>query len=336
MSQARAIWVFAEQCKEEIVDVSLEVLSKGREFADELSGEVNVVVIGENNERIVTLLSSYGADKVFFIDCSFLSGCSVEIYEDCLFRFFEEKPPGIILFGSTLFGNDLASRLMARMKTGLVSDCIDLSLSESGLLIQTKLTHGGKISNKIICSLSSPQIATVRPGAFAKKNSDPKPKIEVLTVNPQVAQRETRLKVKGTAKADPEKIGLDEAEVIVSAGRGIGSVENYKLIKELARSLNGAVGASLGAVDIGLVPGKNFIGQTGITVTPKLYVACGISGSIYHVLGMKDSNAIVAINKDRSAPIFKYSDIGLIGDAMDIVPALVKRLNEISEKEKNG
>jgi electron transfer flavoprotein alpha subunit len=173
-------------------------------------------------------------------------------------------------------------------------------------------------------------MATVSPGVFEKKRPNFSRKGKVITVTPQLGQIETRLKIKGIVKADPEKIGLDEAEIIISGGRGMGTADNFKLIKDLAMSLGGVMGASLGAVDDELAPRKNLIGQTGTTVSPKLYVACGISGSIYHVLGMKDSDAIIAINKDRSASIFKYSDMGIVGDVLEILPAIIDELAKLS------
>jgi electron transfer flavoprotein alpha subunit len=176
-------------------------------------------------------------------------------------------------------------------------------------------------------------MVTVSPGIFEKKRSNFNRKGNVITVAPQFRQMETRLRVKGIVKADPEKIGLDEAEIIVSGGRGMGTAENFELIKGLAKSLGGVAGASLGAVDEELAPRKNLVGQTGMTVTPKLYVACGISGSIYHVLGMKDSDAIIAINKDCFAPIFKCADMGIVGDVLEILPAIIERLSKVSERE---
>jgi len=333
MSKVGPIWIVAEHNNDEIEEVSLEVLSKGRKLADELSEETSVVIFDGNSEKIATQLASYGADKLVLIRSSCFPGCSIEFYEDCLFRFFEERKANIILFGGTFFGNDVASRFALRMKTALVSDCIDLSLNEQGLLLQTKLTHGGKISSTIVCAFSKPQISTVRPGVFRKKKLDFNQRIKVIVINPQQTHRDTRVKVKGIVKADPDKIGLDEAEIIVAGGRGMGTKTNFELIKHLAMSLGGVVGASLGAIDEGFAPRKNLIGQTGMTVAPKLYVACGISGSIYHVLGMKDSDAIIAINKDRFAPILKYCDMAILGDVVEILPAIIEEVDKLSRRE---
>jgi len=333
-SSAEGIWILIEQSNKEIADVSLEVLSKGRQLADELEEQADVALFGDENAETAKMMFGHGADTVYFINSPLLEEYHVELYEEALFQLFHNEKPKIVLFGASLKGNDLACRLAARLNAGFVSDCIDLSLNEEGLLLQTKLTHGGKVASTLICPFARPQMATVCTGILEKKKPHFNRNGKVKSFNPQFRHVETRLKAKGIVKADPEKIGLDEAEIIVSGGRGMGTAENFELIKGLARSLGGVMGASLGAVDEELAPRKNLVGQTGMTVSPKLYVACGISGSIYHVLGMKDSDAIIAINKDRSAPIFKYSDMGIVGDAMEILPAIIQKVDELSERER--
>jgi len=322
------VLIFVEQESGEIAEVSLELISEGRRLGDALGKEVVAVTFGEHDSSVVEVLASYGADFVDFIASPLFSEHSIELYEEALFELMEEKKPGICLFGSTLLANDLAARLAARLKTGLVSDCIALSLNQDGRLLQTKLTHGGKIAATMTCPFSRPQMATVKPGVLEKRKPVSHRKAAVRNHSPDLGGRKPRFQTKGVWKADPEKIGLDEAEIIVSGGRGMGNPENFELLAGLASSLGGVVGASLGAVDEGLATRKNLVGQTGWTVKPKLYVACGISGSIYHVLGMKDSELIIAINKDRSAPIFKYSDMGVVGDAVEIISATTGRLKK--------
>jgi electron transfer flavoprotein alpha subunit len=329
MCSTRDLWVFAEQREGEIAEVSLEVLTLGRGLADERKEAVIAVTFGANDENTVGILASYGADKVYLITAPLvLEGC-IEPYEESLSQLIKEKTPKTVLFGATLMGNDLASRVASRVKTGLVSDCIHLSLNDSGLLMQTKLTHGGKIASTMICPRSRPEMVTVRPGLLEKRKLAPDRTAEVISINPKVPERQARLIIEGVVKADPEKIGLDEAEIIVAGGRGMGNADGFELLRGLAQSLGGIVGASLGAIDEELMPRKSLVGQTGTTVTPKLYIACGISGSIYHILGMKDSEMVVAINKDRSAPIFRYSDMGLLGDAKEIIPAIINRIIEM-------
>jgi electron transfer flavoprotein alpha subunit len=340
MSSAKGVWVLVEKDEEGMIeDCSLEIVSEGRRFADERGEQLSALTFTSNTQETVDILAGYGADEVYFFHSPLLADNHVELYEESLFQLVEEKKPAILLFGASLPGNDLASRLAARLRTGLVSDCVELSLNKEGLLVQTKLTHGSRIATTIISSGSRPQIATVKPGILQKRMPDGKTETRVTAFSPELSETTARMKPEGVVKADPEKIGLDEAEIIISGGRGIGSAENFGLLKELARSLSGAVGASLGAVDDEFAPRKNLVGQTGATVTPKLYVACGISGSIYHVLGMKDSDVIIAINKDRYAPIFKYSDMGLLGDVAEIMPALIERVRQAlrdSGERENG
>jgi electron transfer flavoprotein alpha subunit len=281
-------------------------------------------------------MAGYGVDRVFFSKGPGPSEEDPELYAQSLSRMCAEKRPSVVLFGATLFGNDLAGRLAARLKTGLVTDCIDLSLNEKGLLLQTRLIHGGRVAATFICSPTVPQIATIVPGVFEKKRpgikKDPTEDFFGLGLD----DKKRHFRISSRVKADPEALTLDEAEIVVSGGRGLGSRKNFALVRELAANLGGVTGASLGAVDAELAERKCLVGQTGTTVTPDLYVACGISGSIYHVLGMKDSKAIVAINQDPGADIFKYSDMGLVGDAVEIIKSINDRITRRSGKDPEG
>lgn len=335
MDSSKPVMVFVEWSKGEASEVSLELLNKGRGLAGELKSDFQAVMIGDNNQQAVSMMKGYGADRVCFVDHPLLSNEHSELYAESLSQLFDRQRPAVALFGATILGNDLAGRVAARLRTGLVIDCVDLSLNEQGLLLQTRLTHGGRISSTFICPHATPQIATVVPGVFDKKRPNLKKETQAEVFKPLLAEGDIRLQPKGRIKADPEAVTLDEAEIIVSGGRGMGSRENFELVRDLAGHLGGVTGASLGAVDAELVPRKCLVGQTGTTVTPDLYVACGISGSIYHVLGMKDSKAIVAINKDPGADIFKYSDMGLVGDAVEILRAINKRLGPGKAQQSN-
>lgn len=333
MSLAKGVWILVEQRQGEFDDIVLEVVSGGRQLADELGEEVRAVVIGSHDKGLAGTLASYGADEVYFIESPLLSeysAYSAELYIEVLSKLFEDENPEIVLCGATLMGRDLAPRLAARLKTGLVSNCISLAINEEGLLLQTKPTHGGKVSSTIVCPTSKPQMATVRPGVMAIRKPDTTRRPEVKLITPQLSKREPRCRTIGFMKADPEQIGLDEAEIIVAGGRGLGSTDNFQLLTRLAKSLSGVVAASLGAIDEGWAPRKSLIGQTGMTVTPRLYVACGISGSIYHVMGMKDSKFIVAINKDPNASIFNYADMSIVGDVIEVIPAITAQLEKLS------
>ncbi len=336
MDANKSVMVFIECSKGEPLDVSLEVLNKGRMLATALKKELQAVMIGEPHSKGTAILAGFGVDRTYFLEDLRLSSEHPEMVAASLSWICELKRPAILLFGATLSGNDLAARVAARLKTGLVSNCIDLSLNEQGLLLQTRLTHGGRIASTFICPQAFPQIATVSPGLYEKKSPNIKKETPVEFFRPDLEKENIRLRVTGQIKADPESITLDEAEIIVSGGRGLGSRENFALINDLAKNLGGAAGASLGAVDSEFAPRKCLIGQTGTTVAPDLYIAIGISGSIYHVLGMKDSKAIVAINKDPRADIFKYSDMGLVADAVELLKAIRDRLDPGAGEQGHG
>jgi electron transfer flavoprotein alpha subunit len=336
MNPDKSVMVFVERRKGEAPEVCLEALSKGRDLAFKLKVPLQAVLVGEKNQEALAAMAGYGADLVCFLEHPRLVDQDVELYARSLSRLCLEKSPAIVLLGATIFGNDLAGRLAAHLKTGLVMDCLDLSLDEKGLLLQTRLIHGGRIAGTFICPQTTPQIATILPGAWEKKRPKPKKETGTEVFHPDLDEEERPLRIIGRIKADPEAVTLDEAEIIVSGGRGLGSRENFALVRELAGKLGGVPGASLGAVDAGLAERKCLVGQTGLTVAPELYVACGISGSIYHVLGMKDSRAIVAVNKDPQADIFKYADMGLVGDALEILKAINDRLCSKSEKQPDG
>lgn len=328
-SQTNGVWVIAEHKQEQLEDISFELVSGARQFADELGEEVDVVIVGSADGELAGTLASYGADRVYLVENPLLSEYSAEHYIEVLTQLFKEEKPEIVLCGATLMGRDIAPRIAARLKTGLVSECTGLAINEERLLRPTKLIHGGKVSGTFLCSASKPQMATVKPGVMAIRKLTTTKKPEIRLITPELGKREPRCRVLGVMKADPEKIGLDEAEVIVAGGRGLGNATNFQLLTKLARSLGGVVAASLGAIDEGWAPRKSLIGQTGMSVKPRLYVSCGISGSIYHIMGMKDSKFIVAINKDRNAPIFNYADVGVVGDVADVISAITSRLETL-------
>jgi electron transfer flavoprotein alpha subunit len=329
------IWTFVEVTETEVDEISLEVLGAAKGLTESADTEVVAVTFGESCGEIAETLASFGADRILFIEDVSSAQAPVERCEEALYQVSQQEDPDMILFGDSLFGRDLAARVAARLETGFVSDCVGLSMDEQGLLLQTKLTHGGKVATTFISPTSKPQMATLREGVFDKRKPSPSRKVKTVTYTLGPGQIESRATRLGFVKADPEKIGLDEADIIVSGGRGMGSAENFEVLHDLARVLGGVVGASLGAVDEKIAPRKSLVGQTGTAVSPKLYMACGISGSIYHVLGMKESQVIIAVNKDRSAPIFKVADMGVVGDATEVLPALLKRLKETSNHSSN-
>jgi electron transfer flavoprotein alpha subunit len=328
----KSVWVLAEQSEGQLNDINFEVLSYARQLADNLGGQVSAVAVGSNSQELAETLASYGADKVYLLHSPWLLEYCAELYVEALSKLFEAENPEIVLCGATLIGRDLAPRLAARLKTGLVSECISLVLNQEGLLLGTRLTHGGRVSSTIVCPTSKPQMATVKPGIMKVARPDTARKAEVTVITPELNQIDLRTSVQGVVRADPEKISLDEADVIVAGGKGVASRENFQLLEEIAKRLGGVVAGSLGAVDEGWLPHRKLVGQTGTTVAPKLYMACGISGSIYHVLGMRDSEFVIAINKDPNAPIFKVADMGIVGDVVEVTSAIIDQLRGLAQK----
>ena len=331
MSSAKGVWVYVEQREGQLEDINLQLVSGGRRLADKLGEKLSAVAVGSNTEELTGTLASYGTDRVCFLDNPLLLQYSPELYLEALSELFENENPSIVLCAASLIGRDIAPRLAARLKTGLVLDCIGLALNEEGLLLQTKLTHGGKVSSTVVCPASRPQIATVRADALEKGKSDTVRKPEVTVIKPKLNKKGSHIRVKDFIKGDLENIGIDEADVIVAGGRGVGNAENFGLLRKLAQSLGGVVAGSLVAVDEGWLPRERLVGQTGTIVSPKLYIACGISGASHHTLGMKDSATVIAINADPHAPIFKLSDVSIVGDILAVVPAITSKLKAIAK-----
>jgi electron transfer flavoprotein alpha subunit len=331
MSSDKNVWILAEHSGGKLIDASLEVLNCGRQMAADLGGQICAVVVGSDGQELIETLARYGADKVYLLHSPLLSEYRAELYVKALSNLIEEEKPEIFLCGATSVSRDLAPRLAARLRTGLISECISIALNEEGLLLGTKLTHGGRVNITIAFHGSKPQIATVKPGVMSIARPDAARKAEVAIITPELSQSDCRTSIKGVVKADPAKISLDEADVIVSGGKGVGSRKNFKILEEIAKHLGGVVAGSLGAVDEGWLPRKKLVGQTGTTVTPKLYIACGISGSIYHVLGMRDSEFVMAINKDPTAPIFKVADMSIIGDVAEVLSAIINQLRGLAQ-----
>jgi electron transfer flavoprotein alpha subunit len=331
VSAEKSVWVIAEPGDGQLEESSLEVLSCGRQLADDLGGRASAVVVGSHSQELAGTLASYGADRVYFLYSPRLLEYRAELYVEALSNLFQEEKPEVVLCEATLTGRDLAPRLAARLKTGLISECISLALNQEGRLLGSKLTYGGRVNSTMVCPTSKPQMATVKPGVMTVVKPDINRRAEVTIITPELSQGEPRTIVKGVTRADPEKIGLDEADIIIAGGKGVASQENFRLLEEIARHLGGVVAGSLGAVDEGWLPRRKLVGQTGTTVAPKLYMACGISGSVYHVLGMRDSEFVMAINKDPNAPIFKVADMGIIGDVVEVTSAIIERLRGLAQ-----
>jgi len=329
-SEYRGVWVFAEQRKGKVQKVVFELLGEGRKLAETLKVELAAVLLGGEVEAEVGELIARGADKVYLVESPELSFYQDEPYSSVLTQLIREYKPEIVLTGATTIGRALIPRVAVKLETGLTADCTGLAIDEERrLLLQTRPAFGGNIMATIICAERRPQMATVRHKVFKEAIPDKNRKGEVIRKKFESGVLKSRTRLLETVEEVGSTVNLAEADIIVSGGRGVGGPENFHLIEELAQVLGGAVGASRAAVDSGWIPYSHQVGQTGKTVCPKLYIACGISGAIQHLAGMQSSKCIVAINKDPDAPIFKVANFGIVGDLFEVIPALVKKFREI-------
>ncbi|MBI2860401.1 MAG: electron transfer flavoprotein subunit alpha [Chloroflexi bacterium] len=321
----RGVWVFAEQHGGRVKAVSYELLSKGRELADALGTELGAVCFGHNVADTDQLIAC-GADRVYLVDTPELADNQDELYARQLAELIERHKPEMVIAGATALGRSFFPRVAAMLKTGLTADCTGLDIDiENRLLLQTRPTFGGNVMATIVCQARRPQMATVRPRVFKKSLSNGR-QGQIIKVDFERERITSRTKLLGFVEALGEKVKLEDADIIVSGGRGLGKPENFKLLEELAGALGAAVGSSRVPVDEGWIPYAHQVGQTGKTVCPKLYIACGISGAVQHLAGMQTSDVIVAINNDPSAPIFEVATYGIIGDLFQVVPVMIDKL----------
>lgn len=326
------VFVFIEQRDGNLQSVGLELLGKARDLAKELSEEVYAVLMGYNIEDKATELIEYGADKVIIMDSIELKEYSTEAYTQGLCKLIQERNPSIVLIGATTIGRDLGPRISARITTGLTADCTRLEISEDKELLMTRPAFGGNLMATIICPDHRPQMSTVRPGVMRAMSRDTSRIGEVEKFDVSFNKDKFRVRVKETVKEKTNMIDITEAKILVSGGRGVGNKEGFEALNELAQTLGAEVSASRAIVDSGLVDHNRQVGQTGKTVRPDLYIACGISGAIQHIAGMEESEFILAINKDRYAPIMQMADLGIVGDAKEIINALNERLKSLKNK----
>ncbi|MDI6785439.1 MAG: FAD-binding protein [bacterium] len=325
----QGIWVFAEQREEKIQNVVYELLGEGRRLADKLWVNLSAVLIGNNMESNCARLIAFGADKVYLVENSLLKDYQGNVYTRIMVELINQYKPEIVLMGATSIGRAFAPRVAAKLSTGLTADCTSLDITEERQLAQTRPAFGGNIMATILCNNYRPVMATVRPKVMKKKEEDQNRKGEIIKIFPDVKEEDLKVKILKIVKELESKVNLEEAEIIVSGGRGIREPKNFALLEELAATLGGVVGASRATVDAGWISHYHQVGQTGKTVCPKLYIACGISGAIQHLVGMQTSQCIVAINKDPNAPIFQIADYGIVGDVLEAVPLLTKSLKEM-------
>jgi electron transfer flavoprotein alpha subunit len=323
---SKGVWVFAEQWRGSLKNVTFELLARGRNLADTLKTSLSAVCFGHDIKDIDNLIA-YGADKVFLADSPALADNQEDFLTYKLVELIKEHKPEIVLAGATALGRAFIPRVAAILNTGLTADCTGLDIdTEKGLLLQTRPTFGGNIMATIICPNKCPQMATVRPRVFKKGEPDSSRKGQIIKVDFKSDKSTAKTKLLNFIDDITEKVKLEDADIIVAGGRGLGKAENFKLLAELADAMGGALGASRAAVDEGWVPYSHQVGQTGKTVCPKLYIACGISGAIQHMAGMQTSDVIVAINDDPNAPIFQVAHYGIVGDLFQVVPLMIKKI----------
>ena len=329
LKEYKGVWVFAEQKNGKVQSVVYELLGKGRELADQLKVELAAMLLGKKMDEAAQELIGYGADKVYLADHEKLKDFRDDSYADVLVDLIGEYKPEIILAGATSIGRSLIPKVATRLETGLTADCTGLEIDEEKkILLQTRPAFGGNIMATIICPNHRPQMATVRHKVMKEASFNKDRKGEIIRIEVDPKRIPLRTEVIKMVESMEETILLEEADIIVSGGRGLGAPENFKLIEELAKTVGGAVGASRATVDAGWIPYAHQVGQTGKTVCPKIYIACGISGQIQHLAGMQSSDIIVAINKDPEAPIFNVASYGIVGDLFEVVPMLTKKFKE--------
>lgn len=334
ISNYKGVLVFVEQRRGEIQNVSLELLGKGRKIADELGVSLIAAIPGYKINNSSNLLVAYGADKVVIMDHEDLETYTTEPYTQVMTEAIEREKPEVVLFGATSIGRDLAPRVSARLGTGLTADCTSLDISEDRLLMMTRPAFGGNIMATIVCPDHRPQMSTVRPGVMTKMERDPSRTGDVVQMPVSLEKNPMCVEVLKFEQVMEAKQDIQDAKILVSGGRGVGSKENFEVLYDLSDTIGGMVSASRAAVDSGWLDPSRQVGQTGKTVRPDLYFACGISGAIQHVAGMEEAELIIAINKDKGSKIFEVADLGVVGDVHKILPLVTEEIKKINASKK--
>ena len=340
LEEYKGVYVFAQQVDNEVSSIALELIGKGKDLAKDLNTTVTAVLVGSNVMGLTEILGEYGADRVIVVDDPELKEYRTEPYTHALASVIEKYKPDVFLIGATAIGRDLGPRVCARIHTGLTADCTQLDIGDFPLvptpgkeqkhnqLLMTRPAFGGNTNATIACPEFRPQMATVRPGVMQKLPREAGRKAEIEEFNPGFVPNEKYVEIMEVVKAVSNVADIMDAKILVSGGRGVGSPENFKILDELAEAIGGTVSCSRAVVDAGWKPKDLQVGQTGKTVRPHVYFAIGISGAIQHVAGMEESDIIIAINKDESAPIFDVADYGVVGDLNKIVPVLTQKIKE--------
>ena len=332
LAEWSGIMIYAEYRHGKTAPVSFELLGIGRQLADQQKVPLSAVLLGSAMDGAAEDLVSYGADLVYRVDDPALEFFTDEIYGNILEDVIREHKPEIVLAGATAIGRSFIPLVATALATGLTADCTQLAIRpEDGVLLQTRPAFGGNIMATIECPYTRPQMATVRPRVMKTTTPDPDRRGDIIDYRPQAERLQSRVRVLRNVLEEQDQVNITEGDIIVAGGRGLDNEKGFELIRQLADAVGGAVGASRAAVDSAWIQYPHQVGQTGKTVNPKLYIACGISGAIQHVVGMQSSETIVAINKDPHAPIFDVATYGIVGDLFEVVPKLIEKI-----KEKKG
>jgi electron transfer flavoprotein alpha subunit len=343
----KGVYVYAQQVDNKLGNIAFELIGKGKDLAADLGTEVTAVLIGSDVKGLADELAAYGADKVIVVDDPELKEYRTEPYAHALASVINEFKPEIMLVGATAIGRDLGPAVSARVATGLTADCTKLEIGDFPInptpgkeqkhnqLLMTRPAFGGNTIATIACPDNRPQMATVRPGVMQAKAKVEGAKANVIEFNPGFTPNNKYVEILDIVKSVTDTVDIQDAKILVSGGRGVGSPENFQILRDLADALGGEVACSRAVVDNGWMPKDLQVGQTGKTVRPQVYFAIGISGAIQHVAGMEESDIIIAINKDETAPIFEVATYGIVGDLNKIVPELTKQIKAVKEAKKN-
>lgn len=341
LEEYKGVYIYAQQVDNKLGNIGFELLGKAKDLAKDLNTDVTAVLIGSGVKDLADELAAYGADKVIVVDDPVLKDYRTEPYTHALASVINKYKPEIMLVGATAIGRDLGPRVSARVATGLTADCTKLDIGDFPLtpvegkeqkhnqLLMTRPAFGGNTIATIACPNHRPQMATVRPGVMQAIDRIDGAKAEIIEYNPGFEPNDNYVEILDIVKSVVDTVDIMDAKILVSGGRGVGSPENFKILEELAAAVGGEVSCSRAVVDSGWKPKDLQVGQTGKTVRPNVYFAIGISGAIQHVAGMEESDIIIAINKDETAPIFEVADYGIVGDLNKIVPELTKQILEV-------
>jgi electron transfer flavoprotein alpha subunit len=330
IKEYKGVWVFVEQTEGRSAQVSWELLGVGSELAKTRHVELCAICIGENVEHLCREAFAYGATKAYLVDDPVFHYYRTESYYKAICHLVEKYKPEIVLYGATGLGRDLAGAIATKLQTGLTADCTGLAIDDEGFLLQTRPAFGGNIMATILTEFTRPQMSTVRPHVMPMPDRNDSRTGEIVHEAVPLKEEDIATKVLEIIEdKNLDSVDVAAADVIVSGGRGMCNTENYSMLQELADELGGVVGCSRAAVEAGWMPLERQVGQTGKTVRPKIYFACGISGAIQHLVGMQDSDVIIAINRDRQAPIFEVATFGIVGDLFEVIPAITNYVREM-------